>query len=52
MSETFHVKATERGVIRIFTANLTTEQAERFTERPDEDSSRSASSMGWGWRVI
>ncbi|MEL6684625.1 MAG: hypothetical protein AAFN63_05580 [Pseudomonadota bacterium] len=37
MSETFHVKATERGVIRIFTANLTTEQAQRFTESPDED---------------
>ena len=37
MSETFHVKATERGVIRIFMANLTTEQAESFTQSPDED---------------
>ena len=37
MSETFHVKATERGVIRIFMANLTTEQAASFTESPDED---------------
>lgn len=37
MSETFHVTATERGVIRIFMANLTTEQAASFTERPDED---------------
>ncbi|EBA12090.1 hypothetical protein [Roseobacter sp. CCS2] len=37
MSETFHIKATERGVIRIFMANLTTEQAETFTQSPDED---------------
>jgi hypothetical protein len=37
VSETFHIKATERGVIRIFMANLTTEQAESFTESPDED---------------
>ncbi len=37
MSETFHVTATERGVIRIFIANLTTEQAASFTESPDEN---------------
>lgn len=37
MSETFHVSATERGVIRIFMANLTTEQAANFTQSPDED---------------
>ena len=37
MSETFHIKATEGGVIRIFMANLTPEQAETFTESPDED---------------
>lgn len=37
MSETFQVSATERGVIRIFMANLTTEQAASFTESPDED---------------
>ncbi len=37
MSETFHVKATERGVIRIFMANLTAEEAESFTQSPDED---------------
>lgn len=37
MSETFHIKAAERGVIRIFMANLTTEQAASFTQSPDED---------------
>lgn len=37
MSETFHVTATERGVVRIFMANLSTEQAANFTESPDED---------------
>lgn len=37
MSETFHINATERGVIRIFMANLTTDQAASFTESPDED---------------
>ncbi|PJI93028.1 hypothetical protein BC777_1895 [Yoonia maricola] len=37
MSETFHIKATERGVVRIFMANLTADQAASFTESTDED---------------
>lgn len=37
MSETFQVKTTERGVIRIFMANLTTDQAADFIASPNED---------------
>ena len=37
MSETFHVKAGERGVIRLFTVNLAADQIEGFTEPGFED---------------
>jgi hypothetical protein len=36
LSETFQIKATERGVIRIFMANLTSEQVAGFTEVIDD----------------
>ncbi len=36
MSETFHVSATEHGVIRIFMVNLSADDAARFMQSPEE----------------
>jgi len=48
VSETFQVKANERGVIRVFVVNLTADQVEGFLTDPDDGSIPSPASRALG----